>query len=260
MTPVNQPSLSGLENTPELAAAKRLSKNNWRWDQAFYTTLGHIVTKILDMDIAFQLPDGSEYKPFTTIWEVNTFFRINPDQYWTNPNPSVMDHFVSNIYRNKVAPKEKVILDSRRQTMRDFFELNIWLDVSDSDTIDTLLSKIDELAAMWIEDITPYVCNNLKEWIIMNCIWMGKTLDDWKWLEQSERNKNLVEHLDKVKYTDYFIDLVVDLPWRRHLENPYKHMMNSVQRKIHALYRVDWNFEKDLQGGGYNQFRNTRYI
>lgn len=260
MTHVNQPSLSGLENTPELAAAKKLSKNKWRWDWTFDTTLGHFVTKILDMDITFQLPDGSKYKPFTTVWEVNTFFHITPNQYWTNPNPAVMDHFVSNIYRNKVTPMEKAILDPSRQTIREFFEQNIWWDVDDSDTIDTLLWKIDELADKWIKNITPYECNDLKAWIIMNCIWMQKTLDDWNQLSQQEKSQYCIKNLDKKKFTDYFVDIVVDLPWRKNTDNPYNHIRDTVQRKIHALYKVDWNLVDNLQEATYNQFRNTRYI
>lgn len=260
MTSAYRTSFSALEHTPELAAARRLGKNNWIWDWTFYTTIGHIVTKILDMDITFRLPDGSEYKPFTTFWEVNTFFRITREQYRGNPNPSIMDHFVSDIYRHKVAPKEEAILDPRRQTMREFFEENIWCAVDDSDAVDALFWKIDELLTMWINDITPYVCNNLKELIIMNCIWHLRWLDDWNQLSQEERSEYLVEHLNKNKYTDYFVDLTVDSSWSRHPDNPYNYMMNVVQHKIRALYRVDSAFERKLKRVDYNQFRNTRYV
>jgi hypothetical protein len=257
---VHPKNLSWMENTPELPQAIRLGQNKGRWEWYFYTTLGHIVTKILDMDITFHLPDGSEYKPFTTVWEVNTFFRITPDQYWVTPNPSVMDHFVSEIYRQKLRPREQEVLNPQRDTMRDFFEVNIWRDVDDSDTVDTLLWKIDELAEMWIEEVSQDACNDLKEWIIMNCIWTQKTLDDWNRLSQQERSEHLVEYLNKEKYTEYFVDIVVDLPWRRHPSNPYKYMMDNVQHRIRALYRVDWNFEKILWRVSQSQFRNTRYL
>lgn len=260
MTSAYRTSFSALEHTPELAAARRLGKNNWIWDWTFYTTIGHIVTKILDMDITFRLPDGSEYKPFTTVWEVNTFFRITPDQYWVIPIPSVMDHFVSEIYHQKLRPREQEVLNPQRDTMRDFLEVNIWRDVNDSDTVDALFWKIDELLTMWIEDITSYVCKNLKELIIMDSIWDRKWLDDWNQLWQEERNECLVGHLDKNKYTDHFVDLTVDSSWRRHPDNPYNYMMNVVQHKIHALYRVDSAFERKLKRANYNQFRNTRYV
>ena len=71
-----QKNLSWMENTPELQRAIELAQNNRRWEWGFHTTLGHVVTKILDMDITFTLPDGSRYKPFTTVGEVKTFFRI----------------------------------------------------------------------------------------------------------------------------------------------------------------------------------------
>jgi hypothetical protein len=68
---------------------------------------------------------------------------------------------------------------------------------------------------------------------------MRKTLDDWKRLSQQERSEHLVEYLNKEKYTEYFVDIIVDLPWRRHSSNLYKYMTDNVQHRIHALYRVD---------------------
>jgi hypothetical protein len=54
-------------------------------------------------------------------------------------------------------------------------------------------------------------------------------LEDWHNHAQEERNTHLVEFLDKEKYTEYFVDLVVDYPWRKHPKNPHKHMMDNVQ-------------------------------
>jgi hypothetical protein len=50
-----------------------------------------------------------------------------------------MDHFVSEIYRQKLRPREQEVLNLQRDTMREFFEVNIWSDVDNSDTVDTLL-------------------------------------------------------------------------------------------------------------------------
>ena len=59
-----------------------------------------------------------------------------------------MDHFVSEIYRQKVAPKERLILEPQSETMKDFFQSNVWGMVSEDDTIDTLLTEIDRLSCM----------------------------------------------------------------------------------------------------------------
>lgn len=37
-----------------------------------------------------------------------------------------MDHFVGEIYRRKIAPKERAILDPEKEEMKDFFRLNVW--------------------------------------------------------------------------------------------------------------------------------------
>ena len=254
-----QKNLSWIENTPEFRQAWILAQNGGRWEWTFYTTLGHIVTKILDMDIRFTLPDGTEYRPFTTVWEVNSFFRISPEQYSLVPNRYIMDHFVSEIYRQKVAPKERLILEPQSETMKDFFQSNVWGMVSEDDTIDTLLTEVDRLSYMWIQEVDSRVCADLKEWIIMNCIWMGRTFSYWGSLSQEVRDEHLVEHLDKNKFTEYFSDLVVDLPWRRNPKNSYK-QMNAIKRKIESLYVLDSNLEEVARKWGNTQVRNTRYL
>jgi hypothetical protein len=252
--------LSGLGSTPELKAAIKLAQNNGRWNHIFYTTIWHIVTKILDMDITFTLPDGSTVKPFTTVWEVNAFFRIDSSSYNDSPMPNIMDYFVSNIYRDRVKPKEKSILAPQKEWVKDFFETNIWWDVNDDDTIDTLLWKIDELAQMGIPEVSERVCTDLKEWIVIHCIWIWKELTDWHTLSEEERNEHKVEYLDKNECTKYFSDNVIEYPWRKHPNNPHRYMMNFVQPQIHALYRVDREFEKSIGEANWDQFRNTRYL
>ena len=59
-----------------------------------------------------------------------------------------MDHFVSEIYRQKVAPKERLILEPQSETMKDFFQSNVWGMVSEEDPVDRLLIEIDSLSFM----------------------------------------------------------------------------------------------------------------
>ena len=254
-----QKNLSWMENTPEFRQAWILAKNGGRWEWTFYTTLGHIVTKILDMDIRFTLPDGTEYRPFTTVWEVNSFFRISPEQYSLVPNRHTMDHFVSEIYRKKVAPKERAVLEPQSETMKDFFQSNVWGMVSEEDPVDRLLIEIDSLSFMWIQEVDSLVCADLKEWIIQNCIGMWKTMDDWYALPIISRNRYRVNHLEKGKFTEYFSDLVVDLPWRRNPKNSSK-QMDAIERKMRSLYVVDRNLEDVVRKWGNTQVRNTRYL
>ena len=115
-----------MANTPEFQQARILAQNGGRGEWTFYTTMGHIVTKILDMDIRFTLPDGSEYRPLTTVGEVNAFFHITSEHYGITPNRYAMDHFVSELYRQKIAPKERAILNPEKETMREFFRANVW--------------------------------------------------------------------------------------------------------------------------------------
>jgi hypothetical protein len=248
-----------MENTPELAQAIELGQNKGRWEWYFYTTLGHIVTKILDMDITFHLPDGSVYKPFTTAWQVNEFFNITPDQYWIFPNRYSMDVCIENLYWKKVEPKEREILDSYRKTMKEFFELNIWQDVDDTDTVDVLLWKIDELAEMWIEEVWEYVCNDLKEHIIRDCTW-GENLKYWNNLSQKERVDVMIGKLNKKLHTHHFVHLVIDEPWRKNPNNADWYVFCNGQNGLKALYIVDSDFLKTIWKTNHDQFRNTRYL
>ena len=251
--------LSWIENTPELAQAIRLGQNKGRWEWYFYTTLGHIVTKILDMDITFHLPDGSEYKPFATVWEVNTFFRITPDQYWSPPNPHSMDDCIQNLYWKKVEPKEREILDSYKKTMKEFFKSNIWWSIKDTDTVDVLLWKIDELTKMGIEEVWEYACNELKENIIRDCTW-GENLKYWNNLPKQERDGFLVGKLTKEIHTDQFAHLVVDEPWRKNPNNADWYVFCNGQNSLKALYSVDPDCVKTLWKTNHDQFRNARYL
>ena len=47
-------------------------------------------------------------------------------------------------------------------------------------------------------------------------------MTDWESTSVDERNKYTVEILDKEKFTDYFIDLVVEHSWRKNPNNSYK--------------------------------------
>lgn len=256
----HSPNLSGKETTPELKKAIKLAQNKGRWEWNFYTTLGHVVTKILDMDIAFTLSDGSKYKPFMTVGEVKTFFRISDDDFAMQPNQGYMDRLLSNLYRDKVRPQEAVILDSQKEFVQEFFQQNVWWMVDDSDTIDSLISEIRALVNMGIEEINEYVCEDTIEWIIMNVIWNRKTLADWESTSVDERNKYTVEILDKEKFTDYFVDLVVEHSWRKHPNNSYK-MVDEVWKKIRALYVVNDSLEEEVRGvSPRDSFRNTRYL
>ncbi len=219
-----------------------------------------MVTKILDLDVTFTLPDGSEYRPFTTVWEVNTFFRIQPDYYSVQPSREIMDSFISNIYRDKVAPKEESILDERRQWAIDFFRMNVWWAVSDADSIDTLLQEIRLLSSMEIIEINDKVIIEIIDWIIMNLIWMRSDITDWEKLSWDKKKWFTVWMLEKDKFTDYFVNLIVDLPWIRSPNNPQMHMIDTVQRQIQSLYAVNNKSVNILQRVQRDSFRNTRYI
>lgn len=254
------PNLSGKENTPELQEAIELAHNNGRWERIFYTTLGHIVTKILDMDITFTLPDGSQYKPFTTIGEVKTFFHISDGDFTLQPNTRVMDRILDNLYRDKVRPQEEAILIPQKEFVKEFFQQNVWWMVDDSDTIDALIVEIRALADMGIKWINQHVCEDVIEWIVMNIIWKNGTLPDWEHMSVDKRNRFTVDMLDKNQFTDYFTDLVVEYTWRKHPNNSYG-MMNQVQRSIRALYVVDVSLEKTVHGlSPRDSFRNTRCL
>jgi len=55
-------------------------------------------------------------------------------------------------------------------------------------------------------------------------------------LDVDTRNGFTVEMLDKNKFTDYFVELVVENTWRNHPNNPYV-LIDSIERQIQALYR-----------------------
>lgn len=50
-----------------------------------------------------------------------------------------MDMRVDTIYDKLVAPKERKILSSFYETMTEFFDVNIWEDIDDEDTVEVLL-------------------------------------------------------------------------------------------------------------------------
>ena len=131
--------------------------------------------------------------------------------------------------------------------------------VSEEDPVDRLLIEIDSLSFMWIQEVDSLVCADLKEWIIQNCIGMWKTMDDWYALPIISRNRYRVNHLEKEKFTEYFSDLVVDLPWRRNPKNSYR-QMDAIKRKMRSLYVVDPNLEDVVRKWGNTQVRNTRYL
>ena len=78
------------------------------------------------MDITLTLPDGSQYRPFTTVDEVKTFFRISDDDFAMEPNQGYMDRLLSNLYKDKVRPQEVVILDPQKEFVQEFFQQNVW--------------------------------------------------------------------------------------------------------------------------------------
>ncbi len=254
-----QPILSWMENTPEFQQARVLAQNGGRWEWTFYTTLGHIVTKILDMDIRFTLPDGTEYRPFTTVWEVNSFLGITARHYGQNPNSHQLGHLFGELYRRKVSPKEREILEPRKITMSEFFQSNVWWMLKDSDTIDMLLQEIDALSEMWIGWVDWVVCDDVGDLIVTNCIWIQKWLMDWNRLPQDERDTYTVEFLDKDTYTEYFSHIVVESSWRRNPRNAYRHM-DSIQGRLRALYVVDSELQNSAWKGWLGEFRNTRYL
>lgn len=254
-----QKNLSWMANTPEFQQARILAQNGGRGEWTFYTTMGHIVTKILDMDIRFTLPDGSEYHPFTTVWEVNTFFRISPDQYGDMPNRYAMDHFVGELYRRKIAPKERETLDPQKETMSDFFRTNVWWALKEGDTIDMLLDEIDALVDMWIVWVDRVVCDDIRDWIVKNAFRKDKDLSDWYQIPVEDRKKYTIDLLDKDQFTDYFADLAVEYPWRKHPLNAYR-QMDSIQSRLRALYVVDADLEKIVWKEKWDRMRNTRYI
>lgn len=251
--------LSWIENTPEFQQAIKLSKNKGRWEHWFSTTLGHIVTKIMDMDITLTLPDGTQYKPFATVRELKEFLNISDDELAIQPNWSDLHYSLNRLYRDKIQPQEKAILNPQKEFVREFFEQNVWWMVSDWDTVDKLIEEIRKLATMEIPEITEYVCEDIIEWIVMNVIWMSNTLSDWENIDSVERNKFIVKLLDKQKFTDYFAELVVDHTWRIHWDNSFR-KMKEVENKIRALYVVEHSLEKVVWGNSQSSFRNTRYL
>lgn len=117
-----------------------------------------------------------------------------------------MEHFILEIYRKKVAPKEKQILTPQKEWVKDFFETNIWGMVYDNDSIDSLFILIRELSSMGIPEISDYVCHDLIDWIVMNLMGKRKTAIDWNGLTLEKRKVYNVGMLDKGKFTEYFID------------------------------------------------------
>lgn len=84
--------LSGMENTPEFQQALELAKNGGGGTWTFHTTLGHIVTKLLEMNLRVTLPDGDVLPLFQAVDEINNFLRITPVQYGNTPNVHALDH------------------------------------------------------------------------------------------------------------------------------------------------------------------------
>lgn len=149
---------SWMENTPEIQQARTLLQNRGRGEWTFYTTLGHIVTKIIEMDIHIPLPDGTEYRPFQTAADVNTVFDITPEQYADTPNRYRMDHHLSQFCMSHLRSKVDALLDPQRAWVGEFFTLNVWAMVEDNTDIDTLFSEIRALAGMGIVGIGAYEC------------------------------------------------------------------------------------------------------
>lgn len=211
------------------------------------------------MDLRVTLPDGSEMPLFTTVWEVNTFFRISPEQYGDTPNRYAMDHFVGEIYRRKIAPKERAILDPEKEEMKDFFRLNVWWMLGENDTIDQLLDEVDALADMWIVWVDRAVTGDVRDWIVKNAYNKQKDLFDWYQLPPEVRNRYSLKLLDRNQFTDYFADLVVEYPWRKHPMSAHR-QMDEIQARLRALYVVDGDLEKMVGKGKPDQMRNTRYV
>lgn len=211
------------------------------------------------MDLRVTLPDGSVMPLFTTVWEVNTYFRIRPDQYGDTPNRYAMDHFVGEMYRRKIAPMERAILDPEKEGMKDFFRLNVWEMLVENDTIDQLLDEVDALADMWIVWVDRAVTGDVRDWIVKNAYHKQKDLFDWYQLPPETRKGYCINLLDRNQFTDYFADLVVEYPWRKHPMSAHR-QMNIIQSRIRALYVVDADLEKVVGKGKWDQMRNTRYL
>lgn len=188
------------------------------------------------MDISFMLPDGTQYKPFTTVGEVKEFFHISDDDLPSQPVWVLMDSFLLNLYRYTVRPQEVSILNPQKEFVRDFFEQNVWWMVENSDTVDTLILEIRQLGSMWIPEINEVLCEDVIEWIIVNVTWKNQKLADYNMLDIDTRGWFSVEMLDKSKFTDYFVELVVEDTWRNHPNNPYV-LIDSIEKKIQALYK-----------------------
>lgn len=204
----------------------------------FSINLWPVTQKILDMKIAFMLPDGSEYTPFTTVEEVDKVFHTLASDLLKRSNRNIIDVLLSRFYREKIQPKEVEILDSQREFVQDFFRQNVWWMVDDSDTIDTLISEIRALADMGIIWINTYICEDTIGWIIMNILWTRKTLSDWENITFDERKNFIVGDLDKEIFTNYFADLVVLDAWQKYPNSPIK-LMNEVVRKIRGFIIID---------------------
>ena len=113
---------------------------------------------------------------------------------------------------------------------------------------------------MEIEGINEYVCSDIIDWIVKNTIGLHSDIIEWNELSTQQKEECTIDRINKGKITEYFVDLVVDLPWRRNPNNPYKHMMDRVKQQIQSLYMVGDGLDKTLHGVQRDSFRNTRYI
>lgn len=86
-----------------------------------------------------------------------------------------------------------------------------------------------------------------------------KDLFDWYQLPPEVRNRYSLKLLDRNQFTDYFADLVVEYPWRKHPMSAHR-QMDEIQARLRALYVVDGDLEKMVGKGKPDQMRNTRYV
>jgi hypothetical protein len=80
---------------------------------------------------------------------------------------------------------------------------------------------------------------------VKNAYRKDKDLADWYKIPVEERNRYTISLLEKDHFTEYFADLAVESPWKKHPMNAYR-QMGIIQERLRSLYVVDGELEKSV--------------
>ncbi|MBX9809601.1 hypothetical protein K2X92_04400 [Candidatus Gracilibacteria bacterium] len=263
-------SLSGMENTPEFNMVAHRTDNTWDLGKRFPTSLGHIVTKILDMNLIIELPNGKNIPIFTDHHEVNRVLGITMAQYHEKPNSDIMSDFPTRIYQQKVCTIiEKEVLSKYREFTDDFFRMNVLGMLEDDSSLDDLFREIHELQNMGIDDITDGFCDSLNDFILRRFFHFGlsnrSAIDSFRKLPERERQEFSLEKIDFEELIRRFSSFVVYRQWKKDSSNRYVQSSYILDLENHIqplwlVYSYRGGYGCRHKPGVQDQFRNTRYL